>query len=187
MRLTHWHTSACVPQTDQKKAPDKHVTRTCEMWHIYRALVTHIKVTSLFEKDPVFKKEAAQKKKSPNDWCILLCCVRHLHAVAISTHKKGKQHKRRVIGWHDDKTKSKSKKLLGPIMSVWSNVHWSLYLHTDLTCRWVTFPQMHVMKESKMCFSKNQPPDIPPICISAENQHLVFLSTNEPYLTKTLP
>lgn len=32
------------------------------MWHISRALVTYIKVTSLYEKDPVFKTEAAQKK-----------------------------------------------------------------------------------------------------------------------------
>lgn len=39
------------------------------MWHIYRALVTYIKVTSLCEKDPVFQKEAAPPQKNKKKQC----------------------------------------------------------------------------------------------------------------------
>lgn len=45
-------------------------------------------------------------------------------------YTKWERHKRKVVGWHDDSAESKSKELLGPIMSVWSDVHVSTHPHT---------------------------------------------------------
>lgn len=78
-------------------------------------------------------------------------------------YTKWEQHKRKVVGWHDDSGESKSKELLGPIMNVWSNVHVSTHPHMHTH----TQADMHMGNilhrctshkgEQKMCLSKNNP------------------------------
>lgn len=102
--------------------------------------------------------------------------VRHHNAVAISTWK-WKLNKRKVVGWHDDSSKSISKELPGPIMSAWSKGH-PLLLSLSLSLSWsLSFSLSHTCAH---CFSSDIPTvSIPDRCTSQRGERKMFPSKNK--------